>query len=124
MIPMSNTTLSYGGASVTLRSPDFGNSLKLEPTRINRKNRGGDIIIAQDPNWPIVRILTMKFSFQNQDEVNRLLQFLEYSLGQIITLLDFEERTWTGIITTPSGKVSQPAREGFSAELEFQGSLS
>lgn len=118
-----STTLQYLNQTVVLRDPDFGNVDRLEQSRINRQTRGGDLEIFRDPNWPTDEIQDYKFSFLTQVQINQLLAFFDFSLGQIITLIDHENFTWSGVIITPNGEVSQPARQGFSAQFQFQGSV-
>jgi hypothetical protein len=117
-------TFSFDTTTITLRDPDFDNIERIEISRINMKNRGGDLIIFRDPLWPTTRVLDMKFSFLSEDQTRALLSFLDMSLGQIVTHVDFEGRTWTGIITTPLGDVVQPGRENKTAHIVFQGELS
>ncbi len=115
------TVISYGSITVRLPSPDFDNSEKLDFDRINRKTRGGDLIIFRDEEWTHTQTLSYRFSFMTQSKVNRLLAFLKLTVGLTITLTDFEGFAWSGIITTPTGEVSQPERQGFSAQFDFQG---
>lgn len=117
-------TLSVGGFTITLRDPDFDNVERFEISRVNMKNRGGDLIIYRDPTWPTTKILDMKFSFLSEDQTRNLLYFLDVALGQIISLTDHEGRMWTGVITTPTGDVMQPGRENKTAHIVFQGELS
>ena len=117
-------TLVSGTTVVELRDPDFGNQLKVEITRINRKSRGGDQIIYKDLAWPITKTISYKFSYLSQTDVYNLMNFINLTLGQNILLIDFETRSWIGVIITPAAKITQPEREGFSAQFEFQGDLS
>lgn len=117
-------TLSYEQYSITLRNPDFSNTEDLEISRINRKSRGGDLLMFRDPIWPVTQNLNYKFSFLKQSDLNNLLHFMDLTLGQTVTLVDYEGRTWTGIIITPGSEVSQPERQDFAAQFQFQGILS
>lgn len=62
----------------------------------------------------------MRFSYLSEDQTQRLLQFLDVSLGQVVTLVDFEGRTHNGIITTPVGEVVEVGSENKTAKLTFQ----
>jgi hypothetical protein len=116
-------TLSLGSVAVMLRDPDFGNNEKLTFQKVVQRSVNNDLIVYRDPSWPMEDILDLRFSYLNQKQVQDLLNFMNYSLGQQITYVDHEGRTWHGVITTPAGEVSQPAREGFSAQFSFQGVL-
>lgn len=113
-------TLTQGALSVTLRDPDFGDTDVIESRRIQRKNRGGDLILFRDPIWPRTETLNFEFSFLSKLQLNQLLLFIEETLGQEITLVDYNGRSYNGIITTPSGELSQAGREDFKAKFSFQ----
>lgn len=113
-------TLQYLTKIIRLRNPDFANREQIDLARINRKTRGGDAKVFRDSIWPKTKTLDYKFSFLNQDDLNNLLSFMNYSLGQIIHLIDYEGREWDGIITTPSADVSQPGRKNWTGQFQFQ----
>ena len=113
-------TLTKGTLSIQLRSPEFGNTDALEIRRINRKTRGGDILVFRDPQWPKTRTFQLKFQFLKEDDLSRLLNFMHVTLGQIVTFVDHEGRSWNGIIITPTDEVSVPGRNNFAAQFSFQ----
>lgn len=117
------TRLTYNSLIVTLRNPDFENSDSISNERILRKTRGGDLTLFRDPTWPKTNILNMKFSFLSEVQTQALLYFLSVTVGQVITLIDFENRAWVGIIITPTGDVMQPGRQNKTAQFQFQGVL-
>lgn len=126
LTPTSTVVLSYAplGLSLTLRSPVFDNVQRLEFNRINRRTRGHDLVIFRDPVWPKSEILIMTFTALSQDQVWSLLSFMKQTIGQDITLIDFENTTWTGVITTPTNEVAQEGRDcRFTASFEFQGTM-
>src|SRR5581483_92971 len=116
-----STTLNFQGSIVVLPSPDFGNQEDLSFDRINSKSRGGDLIVYRDPNWTHTITLKLKFSFITQSKANTLILFIKRSLGQQITLTDWEGFTWTGIISTPAGEVVQESLSNITATFEFVG---
>jgi hypothetical protein len=113
-------TLAQGSLSVTLRNPDIGDSETIESRRIQRKNRGGDLIMFRDPIWPKFQTLSYEWSFLKRNDLLSLLEFVKETLGQEITLTDYNGRTYTAIITTPSEEVTQAGRKNFTAKLSFQ----
>lgn len=117
------TVLSFGATTLILPSPDFENVEKLDFDRINRKTRGGDLIVFRDPTWSATTTLVYRFSYMTQTKVDSLLRFMRQTLGLTIALTDFEGFIWSGVILTPAGEVAQPGRQNFTAQFEFQGSI-
>ncbi len=117
-------TLTYGVVSVTLRNPDFGNTESLDIRRINRKTRGGDLVCFRDPAWPKADTIEYKFSYLKEDDLGKLRSFMKLTLGLDVTLLDYEGRTWVGVITDVGGNFSQEGRQDFVAGFKFEGTIS
>lgn len=109
--------------SVALRAPNLGNKDRLSFNRILRETRGGTLIVFADPIWPKIQTLVLTFSGLRSIQTQQLLAFLETHLGEEIGLLDWEGRTWKGIVTTPDQPVVQDGKDSFSARLEFEGEL-
>ncbi len=118
------TTFTYGSHTLVLRNPDFGNKDSVESRRINRKTRGGDLIVMRDPIWPTTEILDMTFSYLKEKQVNAIVEFLKMSLGQQIGLTDYEGRTWTGIIISPTEAITTQGQDNVQVTIQFQGVLS
>lgn len=106
--------------SVTLRTPDFGDSDSYEPYRVSRTSRGGDIQIYRDPMWPATEVFSFKFSYLDPAIVDSLLDFLKTYAAQQITLVDHFNRTWHGFILTPAGDVIQEKATTKTAAFKFQ----
>jgi hypothetical protein len=106
--------------TVTLRSPDFGNKTKIEVRKINRKSRGGDIIMYRDSEWPRTSFYQVSFSFLKEQQAKDLLKFLMDTLGEIISFTDHEGFTRNGIVITPNDPIVQAGREDFQASFEIQ----
>ena len=126
----SGVLLTFGTLSVQLPSPEFGNVNGLAQSRIQMSSRGGDLIIYRDPSWPTTETLKYQFKDLSNSRAKRFLAFIDASLGQDITLVDYEGVSWTGIITNPDTAVTQEGPElgaacgGFNVEIEFQGVMS
>ena len=114
------TTLIFNNLSLLLPSPDFNNDQKIEITRIHAKTRGGDIITYKDPDWPKTETRSMKFSFCSQDQVDQWKIFATESLGQDVTMIDFEGQTVIGLILNPETSISQPGRFNHVIGFDFQ----
>ena len=115
--------LTFGTLVLTLRNPEFGDSRNLEIARINRKTRGGDLVVFRDPMWPKTEVLRFAFDYLTETKAYALDHFLKVSLGQEITLVDYEGRSWTGIIRAPQGSIKQQGRCQYQADFEFEGIL-
>jgi hypothetical protein len=109
--------------SVVLRAPNFGNKDRLAFNRILRETRGGTLIVFADPIWPKIQTLVLTFSGLRNAQTRQLLAFLDAHLGEEIGLLDWEGRTWKGIITTPADPVVQDGKDSYTASMEFEGEL-
>lgn len=105
---------------VDLRAPEFGNSERLQTTRINRESIGGTLQVFSDPEWPRVHQLVMQFAGLKQEQARELLDFIEDTLGAEIGLLDHERRIWRAIITNPNEAIIQDSRTRYSATIEFE----
>lgn len=121
IVPAHKIILTYGTLRLELRDPEFGNSEKYEQSRILRRNRGNELNIYRDTIWPDTNTLSYSFKALKQKDVHNLLYFMNKSLGQTIQLLDHENNTWEGIISTPEKEVVEEGRIGFSASFEFIG---
>ncbi len=113
-------TLTKGALSLTLRNPDFGDTDAIEARRIQRRTRGGDLIMFRDPQWPKTETLTYEFSYLTQQNLTDLSVFIQETLGQDIMLTDYNGQTYTAIIITPSEELVQSGRHNYTTRLTFQ----
>ena len=109
--------------SVTLRAPEFGNKDRLSFNRVLRETRGGTLVVFADPMWPKIQTLVLNFVGLRQNEAQDLLDFFDDYLGLEIGLIDWEQRYWKGVITTPDSPVIEDSFNSFSASFEFEGEL-
>jgi hypothetical protein len=118
-----SVTFSHGSLSIGLRNPELNNTDKLIYDRIQRDNRGGDLIIFRDPMWPKTHLQELEFRLLKSVDKDALLDFVRQTLGQIVTYVDYEGRTWTGIITNPILNFSQEFRgdsDNYKVHIEFE----
>lgn len=115
--------LIYSTTTLILRNPEFDDKDSNEQLRIQRKSRGGDLIIFRDNAWPKIETLKYTFKLLKQEDAIKLLNFFQISLGKSITLIDHYTRTWTGIISNPTSTVKQETRYNYNIEFDFQGVL-
>lgn len=88
-----------------LRAPEFGNTLKLVPNTIQHRNPAGELRTYQGtrPQW---QGFNVSFTALNEEKIEQFKNLVISSRGQVITLVDFEQRRWVGIITTPILEIS------------------
>jgi hypothetical protein len=120
-------TLTYPFVSPTttlvLRNPDFGNQRSLGFSRIFRTSRGGELEVFADPDWPETETLSVTIDGLSETQAQDFLTFLGTSLGQEIGLLDWENRQWRGIITTPDAEVTDNGTCRKTTSFDFEGEL-
>jgi hypothetical protein len=121
-------TLTYPFVTPTntlvLRNPDFGNTDRLEFSRIRRQSRGGTSILFSDRKWPKQQVLNLSISALSQTKAEDFLDFVTESLGQEIGLLDWENRQWRGIILNPDADITDGGMTcRYAANLQFEGEL-
>jgi len=109
----------YQEIDLTLRSPEWGDTESLEYTRVNRRTRGGDLIIFRDENWPKAQLFRLTFSLL-KDEKEKVFNLIRRSLGKNIIFTDHEGYSWTGIITNPETPITKDNRYGETVVIEFQ----
>ncbi len=109
--------------TLVLRNPEFGDTHELSFSRINRETRGGTLEVFADPQWPKTQVLNLTIEALTEAETNSFLAFLGVSLGQEIGLLDWYNRQWRGIITTPDANVTDAGNCRKSINFEFEGEL-
>src|ERR1700733_11361666 len=111
--------ISYGSLTVVLNTPVFGNTDTLEQTRISRTTRGGDQIIFHDPIWPTTEKLVLKFEDLTQQQASQYLDFMNITLGNNVTLVDHNGRTWVGLLVNPEATIEQVGRDDVNCGRGF-----
>ena len=111
------------GQSVTLRAPNLGNKDRLAFNRVLRETRGGTLVVFADPMWPKIQTQALTFSALRRSEAQALLTFLDNHLGLEVVIIDWEQRGWRGVITTPDAPVTEDSFNSYSASFQFEGEL-
>ncbi|MEK6884224.1 MAG: hypothetical protein AABY22_31630, partial [Nanoarchaeota archaeon] len=96
--PRTTIELAVGLDKITLRAPKFDNNDSISLYRINKRNRGDDLIIAKDHKWPITEILSYEFEALSEKQYYDFLTFIKRNIGLDVTLTDHESRKWIGLI--------------------------
>jgi len=107
--------------TLLLRNPDFGNTDERLFTKVDRQTRGGDRKIFSDLSWPNAQ--TLRFGVKNvcPADADEILSFMNQSRGQTVTLFDWENRQWSGLIMNES-EVFQDT-DGTTFDIVFEGVL-
>lgn len=121
---MSQTVkFTFNGQDHVFRQPTMGNRDDISFQRINRRSRGGDVIIFRDDDWPKTETLALTFDFDQEVDKNRLLYLLKISLGEELTYLDHENKLWSGVIQNPDTEAVQTGRNSFIIQVVFEGDM-
>jgi hypothetical protein len=109
---------------IEIRPPDLQNQETMNHRRILRRTRGGKLQVYRRGIWPKWSRLRMTYPVLTETERFNILSFFKLTLGQTVNFVDWEGRTWEGIITTPQAAFEQLGK-GCQHEitLEFQGEL-
>lgn len=106
------------GGNLVLNAPDKGNTDTLSLGRINRRTRSGDLILKAIPLRPRSNILKFTIHIYHPPDRFIVSNFFKMNLGKIITILDHEHVTHSGILThTP--EFVEDIYCAYVTELEF-----
>ena len=112
-------TLTYNASVITIRSPSLGNKDIARKERIKKETIGGERIIFAASEWPQSREIQFEFNTLSQVEAIALVNFIKFTLGKVVMLLDFEGRTHSGVIITPDIEVSQDRNCSYNTSFNF-----
>ncbi len=108
--------------TVTIRNPDLGNTDSLEFQRINRKTRGGTLIVWADNQWPKIEKTVLSIRGLTEAEGQEYQDFVTTSLGKEIGFTDWENNTWVAVIMNPDAPLIRNRANcdvGINIELEM-----
>ncbi len=105
---------------ITLPSPDFGNVERFEYKRINRRSRGGDLIINRQSYWPKTKVFVLSWSSLDRVARSKLIRFIKDTLGKKMTFLSHESESKVGVIRTPEIELKEDGRNLHSTQIEFE----
>lgn len=112
---------TYNNTYFTFRNPSIGNSDEISFQRINRRSRGGDLILFRDQDWPKTEVLHLTFNFSQEDEARRLINLIRATIGKFINYRDHENRLWSGIIQNPDAELVQVGKNTYQIQINFEG---
>lgn len=128
-VPFTPMTMAMGGTvkfvfgslELTLPRPEPENTLRLDFTRVNRRTRGGDLVVFADAAWPKTKTHTLTFTFYKEVKAEEIKAFLKASLGRKVEYHAHDGIIWEGYIMTPASEISHDTRMMRSVNIEFQG---
>lgn len=111
----------YNGTERYFRKPEFDDTYTYDLTKINRRSRGGDLIIGRDPIWPATKTLNLRWTYLSQADVDWLLNFMKLTLGKRCRYLNYDNVQWSGFIMNPQTAAQQIGRGNHAVTIEFEG---
>lgn len=90
--------LTDGITTLDFRNPEFNNNDELETYQIVNRARGGTYNLFASSIWPNETTLRFTVSELTRPLASSIQEFYIHNLGKEVTLIDQENRTWTGIL--------------------------
>lgn len=116
-----SVTFTYNGSNFSCRNPSMGNMDEISFQRINRRSRGGDLILFRDADWPKTEVLQLTFNFSQESEGRNLINLIRATIGKFIYYRDHENRLWYGVIQNPDAELVQPGKNTWQVHISFEG---
>ena len=109
--------------TLTLQNPVFGNQDDLRFTRVDRKTRGGQRKLYSDQDWGTVQRLSFRVEKLCSQTTDNVIAFLNAANGFAVTLIDWENRQWTGVIVSADTEVFTDENDTTTFDIVFEGEL-
>lgn len=106
-----------------LRSPEFGNTFKFVPNTIEHRNLNGDLRTFQGnrPKWEGFHVT---FTALTRLKIDQFKTYVMQTAGDIIQLVDHENRTWEGIISSRQIEIVAGIGEcNYQVSFDFEGEV-
>lgn len=113
----------FNGVTHVFRNPSMGNTDEISFQRINRRSRGGDLLLFRDADWPKTEVLALTFNFTTEVDGRRFINLVRASIGKFVQYRDHENRLWSGVIQNPDAELVQPGRSTWQVQISFEGDL-
>jgi len=91
----------YPDVEVILRSPEFGDSIRVNTNTVNTETRRGEQVTIRDVTWPISQIYRYTFTRITDEKVDEFKDFLIDYAGQEMQTVDHLGIIRVGVILTP-----------------------
>jgi hypothetical protein len=107
--------------TLTLKSPEYGDTDSVSFQRIDRQTMGGDRKLFSDPAWGNWETLELRVErIDCEATIDEIITFLNTSLGEEIGLLDWDGQQWRGKILTPDSDITKQV-SGWNVTIRFEG---
>ena len=108
--------------TITLDNPKLGNEDTINFHRIDRKTRGGDIILANpDPvNWQPTFLHKYEWEYLSEKDVTALKAFMGRDVAVPVFVTGIYGENWKVIFLRPDAEFAQPGRENRTITLDMQ----
>ena len=120
-LPSPVTFFLDGVVNEEFKAPILGNGNDLSFLRVNRRTRGGDLIVFRDSDWPKTETLNLTFDFTLEADAIRLMQVIRKTSGRFMYYTDHEGVEWYGVIQNPETQVIQQGRNSYQIQVVFEG---
>lgn len=110
--------LSAADLTVTLRSPELGNSIRLPLGLKIHRAYDGELYTYKKSNVKAVHSLT--FAKLSRDEVDQLFNFMRNTASQYITYVDFDGVTHNARMLTTLASFTHQSRNNRNISIELE----
>lgn len=112
----------YGLSTLNLRNPEFGDETLVNPTSVLHRTRNGTMRVYRNSLWGKRREFRITVRAMSEAKKDEVLDFLEASLGQQVTYIDPENRSWTGVLIEPQSPVEDSGPNcDYQTTIRFRG---
>lgn len=87
-----------GELDVSIRAPEYGNTLDVDTGAIIRHTRGGGYKVVRPDTWPVIKVMKMTFTSLTNAQRASLTAFLSNTSGKQVTYTDHEGIAWEGVV--------------------------
>lgn len=106
---------------VVLRAPEIDDIGRFATTRTYHESRGGYLSVYSNPIWPQISTILVTFIGLTNAEAADFQDFVYTTIGEEISLGDWNGYIWTGIIKNPEEPIVEDGKRGFTVSFEFEG---
>ncbi len=109
--------------TVILPSPEFDDEFSVKYVKYIKMSRGKELITGKKSgydNRSKINKLKYTFKFLSFQQRYNLLEFMYYTVGKIVTIIDYNGSEYQVVITTPSNEISNESRNNNSLVIEAE----
>jgi len=114
------TKFICGPIIIVLPSANFDSTEAFQYARVNRRTRGGDLVVYRAGYWPKSKVFNLKFNDLSNSQKSSLIMFFRLTLGQLMTINNHEGRSFSGVITSPEAEAVESRGGRWSVDVVFE----